>query len=437
MLQLEVIAMRNSEFISLVDIQRLPFFFGLLAKDQITKSDMPRFLPFRWGVDLSKGLFRQWPSSELSHVIDLAYMSPVTIAPSPGEGQFGKQWADTVTNALNEFISVESISGKSVLEIGCSNGLLLTHFASRGALCVGIEPGPQASICSQRPGVKVLRSYFEEIEMNEKFDFVYAINVLEHVLDLDRFFAKLGQVLKPGGKFFVAIPDSELDMTAVTPNLFVHEHYWYFTQGTIEHFLALKGLQEVKAFPSSFGSNFFVCGTWEGQTQRSTEHELDQINVQLLECGKVFARNLTSTLKRLQLKIDAFAAAGNVEIGLYGASNAINYLGLLDWKITPRVFDTDRSNHGKYLWSSSRSHLIVEAPIPEQLRSMEEIWVLPIAHQEQIRKYLLQVGVSNNRIANHMGTTLGPDLTDGVSSTRVLDVSTRSNTTGQAGGLRL
>lgn len=402
-----MVMMANSDFTSLVDIPRLPFFFGLLNEGQISDSDLPRFLPFSWGIDLQKGLFRQWPSPALAEALELAYMSPVTIAPPPGEGEFGKHWADTVASVLEKFIPLESICGKSVLEIGCSNGLLLSHFAAHGASCVGVEPGPQAEACSQRPGIKVLRSYFENADTDEKFDFIYAINVLEHVSDLDRFLEKLGQVLKPGGTFIAAIPDSDLEMSAVTPNLFVHEHYWYFTPDTIKNFLAGKGFHKLTTAPSPFGSNFFVAGIWTGQEPASNSDTLDLANALLLELGQGFAGQLTSMLGRLQKKIDAFAASGSSSIGLYGASNAINYLGLLDWKITPRIFDTDRANHGKYLWSSSQTNLMVEAPEPQQLCAMDEIWVLPVAHQMSIRKYLVESGVSASRIANHKGEPLG------------------------------
>lgn len=392
-------------YIPLISIEHLPFFFGLLNEQQSDIDKLPRFLSYKWGVDAQKVLFRQFPTPELAHALQQAYQCPVTIAPPPGEGDFGRQAAEAVAKALQLFIPVDTIVGMRVLEIGCSNGLILSQFAERGALCIGIEPGPQAEVCRRRSGVEVLQDYFENSRIDAKVDIAYSINVLEHVADLDMFMAKLFEVLKPGGRFVVAVPNSEMEMSAGTPNMFVHEHYWYFTPDTLAAFLRRSGFIDVATTPAPFGSNFYIGGTWSGK-QSSDVKIATEPSASVLACrGKRYVDDLNAMFAYLQGTIDDAATQGK-QIGLYGASNAVNYLGMLDWKVEPHVFDTDQHNQGKYLWSRSHERVPVEPPLSDKLKAMDQIWVLPIAHQSIITKFLRDRGVCKDRILDHKGRLL-------------------------------
>jgi 2-polyprenyl-3-methyl-5-hydroxy-6-metoxy-1,4-benzoquinol methylase len=395
--------MSKSNFASLLDLEELPFFFGLLSEDQIRHSDLPHFLPFNWGVNLENGLFGQAVNADVENALRKVYMSPVTIAPPSGQGDFADLSVNAIVDVLEGFMPAKSVKGKAVLEIGCSNGLLLSHYVKHGAYCTGIEPGPQSEICIQRSGIKVIRNFFEDVNIDEKFDFIYSINVLEHISDLNKFVCKLSTLLKPGGIFVSAVPDSSLEMSSITPNIFVHEHYWYFTQSTLTDYLYRKGFSRITATKSPFGSNFFIGGIWSEANHIINPVASNTQGDELIHRGKKFVRDLNLMLGALQSKIDGYSNAVSHSIGLYGASNAINYLGLLDWKIPPKIFDTDRANQGKFLWTSNGASIIVEEPNINVLNTLEEIWILPISHQKLITQDLVQKGVDINRIRNHRG----------------------------------
>lgn len=89
------------------------------------------------------------------------------------------------------------LDGKSVLDIGCAIGDLLFSAERLGATrLLGIEPHPGRFGAAQKVA-DVLQSRaefrsmdFVEGEIGEQFDYVFALNVLHHVRDFDRFLRK-------------------------------------------------------------------------------------------------------------------------------------------------------------------------------------------------------------------------------------------------------
>ncbi len=53
---------------------------------------------------------------------------------------------------------------------------------------------------------------------DEQFDFVYASNVLEHMLDVDNAIAEWLRVLRPGGHLIFTVPDFELYEQGIWPS---------------------------------------------------------------------------------------------------------------------------------------------------------------------------------------------------------------------------
>jgi len=105
-----------------------------------------------------------------------------------------------------------TLSGKSVLDVGCGGGLLAENMAIRGASVTGIDRSPKAlgvaRLHSEQSGVAV-----EYIENDAEtwaathagyYDAVTCLEVLEHVPDVPRTVAACASMIKPGGLFFFA-----------------------------------------------------------------------------------------------------------------------------------------------------------------------------------------------------------------------------------------
>ncbi len=94
-------------------------------------------------------------------------------------------------------------SGMRVLDIGCGRGELLYHVRKLGGEAVGTDfAGPALKIAGKVSGCPVLRCDAKELPFKDaSFDRVFLIGVIDHLHDweLERCFAEVGRVLKPGG----------------------------------------------------------------------------------------------------------------------------------------------------------------------------------------------------------------------------------------------
>jgi 2-polyprenyl-6-hydroxyphenyl methylase / 3-demethylubiquinone-9 3-methyltransferase len=98
-----------------------------------------------------------------------------------------------------------------MLDIGCGGGILSEPLARLGAQMVGADPSQEniavASAHAQESGVTVdyRATTAEELAAaGEKFDVVLAMEVVEHVTDVNAFVATCASMVKPGGLMVAA-----------------------------------------------------------------------------------------------------------------------------------------------------------------------------------------------------------------------------------------
>jgi 2-polyprenyl-6-hydroxyphenyl methylase / 3-demethylubiquinone-9 3-methyltransferase len=98
--------------------------------------------------------------------------------------------------------------GKRALDVGCGGGILAEAVAAEGAVVTGIDPSPRSLAVArehaQRAGLEI--EYREgraedlpALGFEGHFDLVFAVDVLEHVDNLDRTLGAIAAVLAPGG----------------------------------------------------------------------------------------------------------------------------------------------------------------------------------------------------------------------------------------------
>ena len=96
------------------------------------------------------------------------------------------------------------------MEIGCQRGYLLNEFRLRGSKQVtGIEPGLVEPWVDKSGFVLDIRRGLlsRDILNKEVFDFIYCLQVLEHVENPNEFLEIIYDSLKMGGKFCLAVPN--------------------------------------------------------------------------------------------------------------------------------------------------------------------------------------------------------------------------------------
>jgi len=109
-----------------------------------------------------------------------------------------------------------------VLEIGCGTGNFLKKLKDRGIeQVVGIDINEDALKEAKRKGIEVYKTTIEELveRENQSFDVVCSFQVLEHVPNPRSFLEASIDLLKPGGKLIIGIPNSEGFLKEIRFNL--------------------------------------------------------------------------------------------------------------------------------------------------------------------------------------------------------------------------
>jgi len=101
-----------------------------------------------------------------------------------------------------------AFGGKRVLDVGCGGGILAETLAAEGAVVTGIDPSEKSLAAArehaERSGLAIdyRHGTAEDLSgagLEGTFDLVFAVDVLEHVDDLEGTLAGIAEVLAPGG----------------------------------------------------------------------------------------------------------------------------------------------------------------------------------------------------------------------------------------------
>lgn len=112
--------------------------------------------------------------------------------------------------------SIEDLSGKTVLDIGSGAGhwfnFLKKHGASR---VVGIEPSKRNIRLARQTGLdfEIINSALQDAQIQEQFDAVFSVYVLDYVPDVCEAFRKILSLLKIGCFAYIIVADKEYQLT--------------------------------------------------------------------------------------------------------------------------------------------------------------------------------------------------------------------------------
>jgi SAM-dependent methyltransferase len=100
------------------------------------------------------------------------------------------------------------VKNRSLLEVGCGPGLLMTFFKKQGWNATGIERNEKmASVAREDYCLDVRACAVEDLPIDEKFDLILMFNVLEHLSDPNEIIRHCRDRLNENGRIIITVPD--------------------------------------------------------------------------------------------------------------------------------------------------------------------------------------------------------------------------------------
>ncbi|MFZ3129731.1 MAG: class I SAM-dependent methyltransferase, partial [Desulfosporosinus sp.] len=165
-------------------------------------------------------------------------------------------------NAILKYAS----KGDSVLDVGCHDAAFLKILKSDGFEVYGQEVHKElAEMVQSTYGIPVSSDDFLMYNSNQRFNFVSALSVIEHVPSIEEFVKKIASLIIPEGYLLLEVPNVDsYESRAIyyffsqTVNYWFEPtppiHLWEFNKNTIQKFLNKFGFKviEIQTF-SPFG----------------------------------------------------------------------------------------------------------------------------------------------------------------------------------------
>jgi len=186
---------------------------------------------------------------------------------------------ERTTKAL-DFLS-QNKSGGALLDVGCSNGLLMYHARKRGFSCSGVEINKRTADIAAANGFAVHQGFLETAPFKKgSFDVIYLGDVIEHVNSPRTLIETCSSFLKKDGVIAISTPNVDCWWSRTTLALFricgvpwssatPPHHLFQFSYGNLTTLMGERGfspLHSIFTGPSSLKyelGSLHLLGAWK------------------------------------------------------------------------------------------------------------------------------------------------------------------------------
>ena len=223
-----------------------------------------------------------------------------------------KKWVD-------ENVSIE---GK-ILEIGCFTGHLMSMWSGEREI-YGYDPsrfGREVAKLKYGFDTDVANRFRDTrfYKNGDKFDFVILSHVVEHIADIEEFFADIRPALAEGGLLYIEVPDiTGWFPAADDPRYHTNErepmlqlgaeHINYFSPSSLGRMMARFGFECVKC-ESRFDTLAVLSSVWK---LRAKSDDAKYVAKYIDDCAAVFARH-NATMKNIHGRVYVWGAGGHTQ----------------------------------------------------------------------------------------------------------------------------
>lgn len=304
-------------------------------------------------------------------------------------------------HALNMIETLHLNAKSLVVEVASNDGYLLRNFKEKGIPVLGIEPAANVAAIAEAAGVRTLAKFFgtklatELAQGGQRADLLLGNNVLAHVPDLNDFVRGLALVLAPRGVLTMEFPHLGRLLKEKQFDTIYHEHFSYFSFGTVERVFAAHGLTlfDVEELPTHGGS-LRIYASHANLAERQVSKRVEELRERERTDGGVsldsYAR-FAEDVREVKRKLLEFLIGRKREgktIVAYGAAakgnTLLNYCGIRE-DFIDYVVDRSPFKQGKLL---PGSHIPIEAPERIAETRPDYVLVLPWNLKDEIATQL-------------------------------------------------
>ena len=176
--------------------------------------------------------------------------------------QYSKTYREDETNLRNLAKKRLSLLAKyaplegKLFEIGCASGYFLDEAKKAGFAVSGIEISQSESAFARSIGLDVATVSMFDYAKDDKFSVICAFFVLEHFPDLEQIFARISNLLLPGGLLFLGLPSAAGPVFSTNPTEWFKthptDHFYDFTPQAFKKTMQRTGLEVIHASPMSY-----------------------------------------------------------------------------------------------------------------------------------------------------------------------------------------
>lgn len=250
-----------------------------------------------------------------------------------------------------------------IIDIGSSDGTLLSNFLSAGYPVLGIEPSQAADVAISR-GVDTVKNYFgrefarKVAAERGRAQLVTAANVFAHIGDIHSVVDGIVELLAPRG-VFISESHYLLDLVETLQyDTIYHEHLRYYSLGSLKHLLSAHGLEVFHAKPiGTHGGSIrvYAARAGEREIQPSVAEQLAKEDKAGIADGSGLANFRQRVVNSKLALCELLAPLKRDGARIYGvgapsrASTLVNYVGI-DNNIVDAVMEISTSHKlNKYM----------------------------------------------------------------------------------------
>jgi len=253
----------------------------------------------------------------------------------------GSEYANSFASFVNK-----TISGKNLLEIGCSDGYFLHLMQKEGWNVWGCDPSPRTSVAIEKFNIPVKKELFRKGLFDQKFDCIVMRNLLEHIVNPKEFLDEVSSQLVNGGYVAIEVLNVIHTLEFGIIGDFHHEHISYFTPQSLSLLLNKAGY-DINSI-TEHGYTIYLVAQYSGGDELGIikYQEADKINRTKKAISKYKAG--LERLKRELISMQEYWVSNNYTIYLYGGGHTMGLLSKVPLKVKA-IIDKDESKWGKYL----------------------------------------------------------------------------------------